>query len=357
MRVLKQGVISRRPDTFFGYHAWPSACIDENGVIYVVCSGGRMGHMCPFGKILLFKSRDGGETFSLPTIVEDSFLDDRDPGLLYLGGGRMLVTCCSHPTETYLTDFKDWLYGDSGEAGLGLLKHYDRIPDAYKDGGCFYKILTEYGEKAGEKKRIPIHSTHGPILLHDGTVFYLGKELFYDGGRDRQFVSYLSRDGGETFEKIADCPYPEGFGSETFHEVHCCELPDGKILAMFRAHLTENDHYFTVMKTITADGGRTWSKWEQTGICGSPPYLCSLPDGRAALTYARRVPPYGIYARLVSSDGEIGEEELLLAECGGSDIGYPASVVLPDGTIFTAYYARVKGDDQASILSVKWKAE
>ncbi len=355
MKVLKQGVVSRTPDTFFGYHAWPSACIDESGVIYVVCSGGRMGHMCPFGKILLFKSRDGGETFSLPTVVQDGYLDDRDPGLLYLGGGRLLLTCCSHPTETYLNDFKDWLYGDSGEAGMGLLRHYDQIPDDIKIGGSFYKVLTEYGEKAGAKKRIPIHSTHGPILLGDGTVFYLGKELFPCDENEGEFSSWISRDGGETFEKNGECPYPDGLGSETFHEVHCCELPGGRILAMFRSHLTENDHYFTIMKTISADGGKTWSKWEQTGVCGSPPHLCALPDGRAALTYARRIEPYGIYARLVSPEGEVGEEELLLAACRDSDIGYPASVVLPDGTLFTVYYARVKGDDQASLLYTKWE--
>ena len=354
MKVLKQGVIARRPDSFFGYHAWPTACIDEKGVIYVVCSGGRMGHMCPFGKILLFKSRDGGETFGLPTVVLDGFLDDRDPGLLYLGGGQMLVTSCSHPTHTYLNDFKDWIFGDSGEAGLGLLKHYDQIPDEYKTGGCFCTKLSDYGETAGEKKRVPVHSTHGPILLRDGTVFYLGKELFYDGGRDRQFVSYASRDGGETFEKIAVCPYPPGYGSETFHEVHCGELADGRIMALFRTHLTENDHYFTIMKTVSADGGKTWGAWEQTGICGSPPHLCRLSDDRFVLTYARRVEPFGIYGRIVSPAGEIGEEEFLLAPCRDSDIGYPTSVQLPDGTIFTAYYARGEGEKNASIFSVKW---
>ena len=357
MTLIKQGIVVRKPDTFFGYYAWPTACIDENGVIYIVCSGGRMGHMCPFGKILMFKSCDGGETFSLPTIVFDGYLDDRDPGLLYLGNGRMLVTSCSHPTKTYLTDFRDWLYGDSGEAGLGLLRHYDQVPDEYKDGGCFYAVLRNYGETAGEKKHIPIHSTHGPILLRDGTVFYLGKELFYDGGSDRLFVSYVSRDGGKTFERVAVCPYPEGYGSETFHEVHCGELPDGRIIALFRSHLTENDHYFTIMKTVSADDGRTWSGWEKTGICGSPPHLCRLNDGRHILTYARRIEPYGIYGRIVETDGGIGEKEYRLAECQDNDIGYPTSVQLPDGSIFTAYYARVENDSMASILYTKWTTE
>ena len=72
------------------------------------------------------------------------------------------------------------------------------------------------------------------------------------------------------------------------------------------------------------------------------------------LTYARRVEPFGIYGRIVSPAGEIDEEEFLLAPCRDSDIGYPASVQLPDGTIFTAYYARGEGEKNASIFSVKW---
>ena len=50
-------------------------------------------------------------------MVCDSYLDDRDPGILYLGGGRMMVTRCSHHAKTYENDFADWIYSDSGARG------------------------------------------------------------------------------------------------------------------------------------------------------------------------------------------------------------------------------------------------
>ena len=355
LKIIKEGTVSRITDSFFSYQSWPSACIDENGVIYVVCSGFRMGHVCPFGKTVMYKSRDGGESFSLPVVVNDHYLDDRDPGILYLGRGDFIVTRCSHPASSYENQLYDWLVSDSGDAGAGLIKHYIMIPGEYRTGGCFYRLLHDYGETADGEKRIPVHSPHGPVLLKDGTVFYLGKEVFSGVPEENEvFSAYISSDRGETFIKTGECPVPEGFSPVQFHEVHCGELSDGGIMALFRTHLTDDDSFFTVMKSVTYDRGRTWSEWEKTGICGSPPHLCKLSDGGFALTYGRRRPPYGICGRYVSPSGEISDEEFRLADCDDDDIGYPATVELPDGTLFTVYYARYRGDPTASLLSVKW---
>jgi hypothetical protein len=358
MRIIKQGIVSGKTDSFFSYCAWPSACVDENGVIYVVCSGNRMGHLCPFGKILMFRSFDGGLTFTPPSITADRFLDNRDPGILYLGGGRMLVTDCSHPAVNYETEYNDWIYSDSGTAGTGLVKHYSGLGEADRAGGCFYRILENYGNTVGEDRRIPVHCPHGPIMLSDGTVFYLGKEAFSPcPERKDRFSVYISENSGETFEKAAECPVPDGYNTDTFHEAHCAELADGRIMALFRSHLTEDDSYFTVMKTFTSDRGKTWSEWEKTGICGSPPHICKTASGAFALTYGRRIEPYGIYARIVDSDGNIGDEEIKLASCRDSDIGYPCTVLLPDKTLFTVYYARYKSDTYASLLYTIWSEE
>ena len=87
---MKQGIIYRKTDGPFRYQAWPSVCCDENGVLYAVCSGHRVAHVCPFGKNLMFTSHDGGETWSPPIIVNDTRLDDRDAGITYLGNGKMI---------------------------------------------------------------------------------------------------------------------------------------------------------------------------------------------------------------------------------------------------------------------------
>ncbi|MBR2730584.1 MAG: exo-alpha-sialidase [Clostridia bacterium] len=355
MEILRQGIAARVTDSFFAYHAWPSVCADENGTIYVVCSGMRMGHMCPFGKIVLFKSRDGGVRFDLPRMVCDSFLDDRDPGILYLGGGRMLVTRCAHHAETYETEFTEWLRQDSGTAGLGLVQMYDTIPAAARVGGSFYRLLTDYGAFTLPEKRIPVHATHGPILLRSGEILYLGKAAFSTNPDEaNRFFAYASKDGGETFTFKGNCVPPAAYRLDQLYEVHCTELPDGRILALFRTHLTADDHYFTMLRAVSEDGGISWKDWAETGICGSPPHLCRTADG-AVLTYGRRIPPYGIYGRRVSATGEISDEEFFLAACDDNDIGYPATAALPDGSLFTVYYARYQGDPCASLLSVHWR--
>ncbi len=42
----KHGIVNRATNTFFEMQGWPSVCRDENGVLYAVASGMRMGHVC-----------------------------------------------------------------------------------------------------------------------------------------------------------------------------------------------------------------------------------------------------------------------------------------------------------------------
>ena len=48
----------------------------------VVFSGDRDAHVCPWGKVQLLRSRDGGATWSDPVSICDTPLDDRDAGIL-----------------------------------------------------------------------------------------------------------------------------------------------------------------------------------------------------------------------------------------------------------------------------------
>ena len=92
MKILKQGIVHRKTEGPCRYQAWPSLCKDENGVLYAVWSGDRSSHVCPFGKNLMSISRDGGEKWCPPIIVNDTWLDDRDGGITYLGDGKMLIS-------------------------------------------------------------------------------------------------------------------------------------------------------------------------------------------------------------------------------------------------------------------------
>ena len=70
--VCTSGIVSRMKAGMFTCHGWPSVCRDETGTLSVVCSGYRCLHICPFGKTLLFQSRDDGKTWSAPIVVNDT---------------------------------------------------------------------------------------------------------------------------------------------------------------------------------------------------------------------------------------------------------------------------------------------
>ena len=358
VKILKKGCITDSRDSIFGYCAWPSVCVDEKGMIYVVCSGNRMNHMCPFGKILLYRSIDNGESWSVPSVIFDSCLDDRDPCVLYLGDGKIFFGACRHPAQVYENEFTQWLTEDSGDAGLGVVKRYSQLSAEERRGGSFGRISRDYGFSLCDEFEIPVHTPHGPIKLSDGSLLYLGKEKRKDRlDMERVITAFKSWDG-VTFERVGQVPLPEGMRWDLFHEPHCVELDDGRIWGVIRTHPPVGiDHSFSIYSTFSNDCGKTWSVPSATGVCGSPPHCLKLPDGRIALTYARRIEPFGIFLRIADRDGNIPDEEIMLDDAFGDDIGYPASVLLTDGSILTVYYKRTTESQGCKILYTKWRIE
>src|SRR5690242_11901338 len=89
-RILDRTIISTRPEV---YHGWPTIARRRNGELLVVCSGAREEHLCPWGRVELFRSGDGGRTWSppAPERLTHGPLDDRDAGVLETRRGTLLV--------------------------------------------------------------------------------------------------------------------------------------------------------------------------------------------------------------------------------------------------------------------------
>ncbi|MBI3969783.1 MAG: exo-alpha-sialidase [Chloroflexi bacterium] len=169
------------------------------------------------------------------------------------------------------------------------------------------------------------------VVLDDGTVVGCvhGRDT-PDEPHDSAFA-LRSTDGGRTWELSLIAQASEKIG---FSEVYFFPVRDGRLLAMARSNAGDAHLY----RCYSADGGRTWSALERTPIWGFPAHVIRLHSGALLCAYAYRRYPQGFRAVLSHDEGEtwdLDNEKLLRDDATGS-VGYPISVQLADGTIFTA---------------------
>lgn len=404
--ALRHGIVYRPEETLFRYPAWPSVCSDENGVLYATSSAFGSQHICPFSKYALYISRDHGKTWSLPMILTDTYVADGAGGILYLGGGKLIASWSYHPAdvlyETYWGRITNTLFGGKGNpfsrVRQAMLEMFPTLPPEKMVGGSFIRISEDYGVTWGKPIRVPIASPHGPCQLPDGTILYLGKEYYastegtfkaYERGFSERLqpnnfkeyiekmgdmrcglesgktpiFAYASTDGGLTWEKRGLCEKPDDLDWYDVHEPHATVLPDGTILGVIRVEREgEYENDFTLYTTRSNDGGYTWSEWVCTHVSGSPGHLLQHSSGALVCSFGRRCGgALGEYA-IVSHDGGLTwTEEYEISRANGSDLGYPASVELPDHSILTVYYQHYtdpetgEDDKYPSILCTQWK--
>lgn len=364
MDMKKTGIVYRRAEGPFRYHAWPTVAVDEKGVLYTVFSGNRISHIDLFSKTYLVKSEDGGAHWSLPTVVNDTALDDRDAGICYLGGGRFAISYFCPDARYYLERWNHHMLTFMSPAekmmALGAAEYFREASGTENAYGSFVRITEDGFRSIGSPVRIPISAPHGPISLSDGGIGYLGKAMFAEGAIEEESLWYYkSEDGGKSFVKTGFVPIPEGMAASQFHEPHAVSLGGGRLFGAYRTHDAKDPPLrTTVYFTSSEDGGKTWETLRPSGIDGLPPHLIRLRDGRLLLTYARRNAPNRIEA-VISSDGgksfgtPITVEEFPQHAYEG-DFGYPATAELPDGTLVSVYYAVYGEDKKPSILCTKW---
>ena len=356
----EHGIVNRAQNTIFSYQGWPTVTRDEFGTLYVASSSFRIGHVCPFGKTAMYVSKNGGRTWTPPIVVNDTYLDDRDGGLLYAGNGRMVLTWFTLSAE-YLAsgEWQEYLTKFAGEAGsaanAGMVEAYKFLPKDKLDGASLLRVSEDYGVTWSEAVRMPISCPHGPNLCRDGSLIYLGLEYCSKGELPPRTVAlYKSLDKGYNWEKISHVTPPDGLADGEFlDEPHVIELPDGKLLAAFR--LEGHEPSFSIGTSVSEDGGRTWSEVICTGVSGSPPHLMMHSSGALICSYGRRQKPYGERAIVSYDFGKTWPEEYVLSESYSGDLGYPSTVELSDGSLMTVYYQRYENDPKCSILFTKWR--
>jgi sialidase-1 len=345
-KIEKYGII----DKGMGYHGWPTCALLPDGRIMVVSSANRVGHVCPFGKLVAYESGDCGESWSEPRILADGPLDDRDGGILVTRSGTILVNwftsiCWLNLIEK--PEFSSW----KGIAEAISLKEM-------RDNLGFWMIRsTDGGKTWSEKQLVPVNSPHGPCQLSDGSLLYVGKalslssELLGGSRHDIIPVSARSTDDGATWEVIGRIPECRRQYWEGYNELHAIEAADGTIVAHIRNHIPYGSA--ETWQTSSPDKGRTWSEPIRITY-GFPSFLSALPDGRLLMSYGYRREPYGIRARVSDDSGKTwGDEMVISDEAKFSDMGYPSTVKLPDGRLFTIWYEKMS-EEKCLLRHAHW---
>lgn len=352
---MKQITVGRQSDSLFQYQGWPTVCRDKNDVLYAVCSGHRVGHICPFGKDYLYRSFDEGETWTAPVIINDTFLDDRDAGIATYNG-NFVMSWFNHPLAFYNEWFKSEKEDNPDFTANtlieGALKVCNSLPTEKFRYGSFVRYSNDGGTSWSEAEKVPVSAPHGPIYLKSGDLFYLGKE-FHSGYLEKGEIFACRKVDGE-WQATGKINLPSHLKAEQVHEPSVLELPDGELLGALRVQEDINPENFTMYLCRSSDGGKSWSTPQPTGISGSPPHLMLHSSGAVILSYARRVDNYSERAVISRDGGRTFGKEIILRNSKTSDLGYPSTVELSDGSLMTVYYHFLDEDNFASILGTKW---
>ncbi|HUT34189.1 MAG TPA: sialidase family protein [Planctomycetota bacterium] len=231
-----------------------------------------------------------------------------------------------------------------------------------EDDGATWTPLEPIGDFGG------IVAMASCVRLKDGRYMAMfhddGRFLKKGGKRTSRFVVYktLSADGGLTWsapEAVTEHP-----------AAHLCEpgvvrSPDGRQLA---ALLRENSRQFNSFVIFSDDEGATWAEPRElpAALTGDRHQGRYAPDGRLFLSFrdtTRESPTKGDWVGWVGTYDDIAQGRegqyrvRLMDNHKGADCAYPAVERLPDGTFVCTTYGHWTPGEAPWIAGVRFKLE
>ncbi len=167
-------------------------------------------------------------------------------------------------------------------------------------------------------------------------------DRYRKGGTMRRAYTCISQDRGETWEYLSTVAYEPFLGNEGYSELVIRGLPNGEILALVRTGGNSNPGWQDnpLMTSRSADGGRTWSPVERTGVEGCWPDLCVMDDGTLACTTGRP----GAFIMFSADNGRTWTDHTPLN--GERYSGYTAVCEVAPGELLVGYGARARLDPE-----------
>ncbi|HRI81516.1 MAG TPA: sialidase family protein [Opitutaceae bacterium] len=355
-QILSHRTLYGHPDH---YCAWPALVRAANGDLLLAFIHTQQ-HMYPSGHIVLMRSTDNGGTWTGPTVVYNTTIDDRECGLTVLPDGRVAMHIWS--TFWKAGSFTSLPFDAYPPQLIANWVHMVEQP-AYKAAahlhGGWVIVSGDHGHTWSAPTRGP-DSVHGGIALQNGTLLVAG---YREDEGDVSIHLAAEPQGPWTKTAVIGNPSPD---THRIGEPHAVQLPGGRILVMLRYTAIKYDDRrpdLHLWGAYSDDNGLTWSRAFRTPLLGFPPHLTVLQDGRVLCTYGYRREPFGERAAL-SRDGitwDLAEEIVLRADNGNHDLGYPASLELSPGEILTVYYQKPAFDPadihrhKPEIVATRWR--
>lgn len=273
------------------------------------------------GAIRAVTSDDNGQTWSEPYTVVQNDYDNRDPKVMQLRDGTVLLT-------SFRTDWS------TSSAGVNL--------------GTFVFRSTDGGRTFPESTRIDSAQSgaweHAPAVeLPNGDVI---QPLYGSGARVAR-----STDGGRTFLAANEKMVVPNTSAFARYEPNVTLLSTGELVMLIRTYDQELGGEVDSALTRSFDGGHTWGPLESTGLPTSSHHQMLTKDGSVLLTYGN--PEHAgrpTYAALIKhpSGSWSHYRQVPVYNSGWDDQANPTSVELPDGSFLSF------GFDVGSRTVVSW---
>ena len=348
------------------YNAFPILDQLPDGRLSIGCISSPVGDHVGMGDWPVFVSADSGKTWARS---EDPTLPPNWPGStpreqydrlcrIMPDGSFVAVASVGHEL---------WDPERRAEADARGLRVFDKdaiinqmLPDHLVVSGHQLAVIRSHDQgKTWERRTWTVPGYKALTGFPRGTVLDDGTWLFpiytsLPSGEGGDGLIFRSCDDGETWRLHQAVP-------RICNEWALVEVAPGRVLGHIRLGYRwghpEDDRIFT-LEVWSEDGGLTWTQPIESKFQGYPNHLLRLRDGRILCSFGYRRKPMGVRALISEDQGntwDLDHEYVLRDDAGttsnawppdkdtpegfgSSDVGYPISTELADGSIRTAYY-------------------